>query len=98
MSSVFFATLGRRLRTGTIMDASIIDAPSSTKNMERARDPEIPDGGEKRLEAALPVGQGARPRQRAYFRFLARFRLLGPLVAFIALAFRCRITYKQFIK
>ena len=26
-----------RLRTGTIVDASIIDAPSSTKNRRRAR-------------------------------------------------------------
>ena len=30
-----------RLRTGTIVDASIIDAPSSTKNRRRARDPEM---------------------------------------------------------
>ena len=35
------ASLGRRLKTGTIVDASIIDAPSSTKNRERARDPEM---------------------------------------------------------
>ena len=32
---------GYRLRTGTIVDASIIDAPSSTKNRRRARDPEM---------------------------------------------------------
>ena len=36
-----FDTLGHRLRTGTIVDASIIDAPSSTKNRRRARDPEM---------------------------------------------------------
>ena len=35
------ASLGRRLRTGTIMDASIIDAPSSTKNKAGGRDPEM---------------------------------------------------------
>ena len=35
------ASLGHRLKTGTIVDASIIDAPSSTKNRERARDPEM---------------------------------------------------------
>ena len=35
------ASLGHRLRTGTIVDASIVDAPSSTKNRERARDPEM---------------------------------------------------------
>ena len=31
------ASRGHRLRTGTIVDASIIDAPSSTKNRRRAR-------------------------------------------------------------
>ena len=35
------ASRGHRLRTGTIVDASIIDAPSSTKNRGRARDPEM---------------------------------------------------------
>ena len=34
------ASRGHRLRTGTIVDASIIDAPSST-NRRRARDPEM---------------------------------------------------------
>ena len=35
------ASRGHRLRTGTIVDASIIDAPSSTKNRRCARDPEM---------------------------------------------------------
>ena len=35
------ASRGHRLRTGTIVDASIIEAPSSTKNRRRARDPEM---------------------------------------------------------
>ena len=35
------ASLGHRLRTGTIMDASIVDAPSSTKNRQRVRDPKM---------------------------------------------------------
>ena len=35
------ASRGHRLRTGTIVDASIIDAPSSTKNRRRALDPEM---------------------------------------------------------
>ena len=35
------ASRGHRLRTGTIVDASIIAAPSSTKNRRRARDPEM---------------------------------------------------------
>ena len=32
---------GRSLRRGTIVDASIVDAPSSTKNAKRERDPEM---------------------------------------------------------
>jgi len=32
---------GLQVRTGTIVDATIIDAPSSTKNKDKARDPEM---------------------------------------------------------
>ena len=32
---------GLRINTGTIVDATIISAPSSTKNRDRARDPEM---------------------------------------------------------
>ncbi len=32
---------GLKVNTGTIVDATIIDAPSSTKNMDKARDPEM---------------------------------------------------------
>ena len=32
---------GLKIRTGTIVDATIIDAPSSTKNKDKARDPEM---------------------------------------------------------
>ena len=35
------AANGLRVATGTIVDATIINAPSSTKNRERARDPEM---------------------------------------------------------
>jgi len=35
------ASLGHRLRRGTIVDASIIDAPSSTRNESGERDPEM---------------------------------------------------------
>ena len=35
------ASLGHRLKRGTIVDASIIDAPSSTKNKTGERDPEM---------------------------------------------------------
>ena len=35
------ASLGHRLKTGTIVDASIIDASSSTKNKKGERDPEM---------------------------------------------------------
>jgi len=36
----FFAKHGRIMRGGTIVDATIIDSPSSTKNAEKKRDPE----------------------------------------------------------
>ena len=36
------ASLGHRLKTGTIVDASIVTAPSSTKNAKGERDPESP--------------------------------------------------------
>ena len=54
------ASRGHRLRTGTIVDASIIDAPSSTKNRRRARDPV--NGGEivrQRVGIVLTVGHRA---------------------------------------
>ena len=34
-------TQGLRLREGTIVDATILDAPASTKNRAQARDPEM---------------------------------------------------------
>ena len=36
------AAQGLRLREGTIVDATILDAPASTKNRTQARDPEMP--------------------------------------------------------
>lgn len=48
LGKVIFETVNRHLsdaglmlKQGTIMDATIIEAPSSTKNRERARDPEM---------------------------------------------------------
>src|SRR5216110_4142616 len=35
------AAKGLKVATGTIVDATIINAPSSTKNAEKARDPEM---------------------------------------------------------
>jgi hypothetical protein len=35
------AAKGLKLVTGTIVDATIINAPSSTKNADKARDPEM---------------------------------------------------------
>ena len=35
------ASLGHSVRKGTIVDASIVDAPSSTRNRKRERDPEM---------------------------------------------------------
>jgi transposase, IS5 family len=35
------AAKGLKVATGTIVDATIISAPSSTKNADKARDPEM---------------------------------------------------------
>jgi transposase, IS5 family len=35
---------GVRITTGTIVDATLIHAPSSTQNLEQSRDPEMPQG------------------------------------------------------
>jgi len=35
------AAKGMKVATGTIVDATIINAPSSTKNADTARDPEM---------------------------------------------------------
>ena len=53
---------GLRLREGTIVDASIIEAPSSTKNRRRARDPEMHQtkkGNEWRFGMKLHIGVDA---------------------------------------
>jgi IS5 family transposase len=39
------AAKGLQVATGTIVDATIINAPSSTKNAKKARDPAIPTLG-----------------------------------------------------
>ena len=39
--NAYLAYLGHRLKTGTIVDARLIEAPLSTKNRERSRDPEM---------------------------------------------------------
>ena len=50
---------GHMMKGGTIVDATIIDAPSSTKNVEKARDPEmhqIRKGNEWRFGMKCHVG------------------------------------------
>ena len=39
--NLYLAGKGIRITTGTIVDATIIHAPSSTKNESRQRDPEM---------------------------------------------------------
>ena len=56
------ARRGLRLREGTIVDASIIEAPSSTKNRRHARDPEMHQtkkGNEWRFGMKLHIGVDA---------------------------------------
>ena len=53
---------GLRLQAGTIVDASIIAAPSSTKNQDRARDPEMHQtkkGNEWHFGMKLHIGTDA---------------------------------------
>ena len=53
---------GHMMKGGTIVDATIIDAPSSTKNVEKARDPEmhqIRKGNEWRFGMKYHVGVDA---------------------------------------
>ena len=61
--NVHLAERGYRVRAGTIVDASIIAAPSSTKNREGARDPEMHQtkkGNEWHfgMKAHIGVGRG----------------------------------------
>ena len=56
---------GLRLQAGTIVDASIIAAPSSTKNQARQRDPEMHQtrkGNEWRLRDEAAYRHGCRDR------------------------------------
>ena len=41
LGEVLLASMGHRLKTGTIVDASLIAAPSSTKNRKGKQDPEM---------------------------------------------------------
>ena len=47
------------LKSGTIVDATIIDAPPSTKNEAKARDPEMRQGKKKQMRVAF-WDEGAR--------------------------------------
>jgi IS5 family transposase len=52
---------GVRITTGTIVDATILHAPSSTKNREQQRDPEIAPDEERKsvvLRHESPCGGG----------------------------------------
>ena len=57
------ASLGHRLKRGTIVDASIIDASSSTKNKSGERDPEmrqVKKGDEGAYWCGRRIGSGAQ--------------------------------------
>jgi hypothetical protein len=58
---------GLKLATGTIVDATIINAPSSTKNADKARGPEVaqwPDRQMRVLSQQLGLELQVRPRRR----------------------------------
>jgi IS5 family transposase len=59
---------GVRITTGTIVDATIIEAPSSTKNRERQRDPEMHQtkkGNQWRVSRTRAQARGAVPKMGA---------------------------------
>ena len=62
----YLESRGIRITTGTIVDATIIHAPSSTKNRSGERDPEMPSDAQGkamvlRVEGAHRSGLQARP-------------------------------------
>ena len=66
--NVHLASLGHRLKTGTIVDASIIDAPSSTKNRRGERDPEMHQRRSVRRFAGLRLS-GPLPDETTILNF-----------------------------
>jgi IS5 family transposase len=83
-------TQGFRLSTGTIVDATLIAAPSSTKNVEGKRDPEMPlapiAARHQRQLAALARHQSKKGNQwyfgmKAHVGVDARHKLIHSVVA-----------------
>jgi len=54
------AAKGMKVATGAIVDATIINAPSSTKNADKARDPEMHQT--KKGSLIWGILSGSRPR------------------------------------
>jgi transposase, IS5 family len=52
------AEKGLKIATGTIVDATIISAPCSTKNADKARDPEMQCSTRPRTHCLLTAGNG----------------------------------------
>ena len=69
---------GHSLRRGTIMDASIVDAPSSTKNRKGRKPVRAP---KKRFDQTFPRPSGGTPARRVMVtirhRNLTRVRAFG---------------------
>ena len=65
--NVHLETQGLRLREGTIVDASIIEAPSSTKNRARERDPrDAPDQEGQQVELRYEGAHRGGRRDRGW--------------------------------
>jgi hypothetical protein len=62
------AAKGLKVATGTIVDVTIINAPSSTKNADKARDPEMHRGKTNGLMELPELRRRFHPKERGYDR------------------------------
>jgi transposase, IS5 family len=80
--NLYLQSRGVRITTGTIVDATIIHAPSSTKNREQQRDPAMHQrrkGKQCFTASSLPAGLPPEKRDRARGEAGHRLRLGGLL-------------------
>jgi IS5 family transposase len=75
---------GVRITTGTIVDATVIHAPSSTKNRDQSRDPEMPDaqGEAVVLQDESARRRGQKRRLRSVYHTLVRGANAAPRLDF----------------
>ena len=72
-------TQGLKVSTGTIVDATIITAPSSTKNQNKARDPEMHQTKIREVNPACGNSTSACPTTRPLKRMPPRTLSTAPV-------------------